>query len=120
MFFLENSQSHDGNFPCLSGPAWGVPLPDQPAPASNQTTRFQAVLLAFKHILELLEGVNLVEVNFLCLFIEIGDSFVDGELGTKFSTVNGLLLLVYIVDLCSGACKSPLEGFSCSIFLRMG
>ena len=38
--------------------------------------------------LELLEGVNLVEVNFLCLFIEIGDSFVDGELGTKFSTVN--------------------------------
>ena len=87
-FFLENSQSHDGNFPCLSGPAWGVPLPDQPAPASNQTTRFQAVLLAFKHILELLEGVNLVEVNFLCLFIEIGDSFVDGELGTKFSTVN--------------------------------
>jgi hypothetical protein len=44
-------------------------------------------ILALEHILELLEGVNPVEVDFPGPFVEIGDRFVDGELDTEFATV---------------------------------
>jgi hypothetical protein len=46
------------------------------------------LVLASKHIIELLKGMSPVEMDFLGPLVEIGDGFVDSELNTKFATVD--------------------------------
>jgi hypothetical protein len=45
-------------------------------------------VLAFEQVLELLEGVSPVEMDFLSPLVEIGDCFVDGGLDAESTTVN--------------------------------
>ncbi len=59
-------------------------------------------VLSLEHVLKLHKGVRITEIDFVGPLFELGDSFVDGEFDTKFSTVLvdfGLDLIVRIIAL---------------------